>query len=343
MKDLHRRDFIKGVAVLSGAALCGVAATSIAKADTPKESFVAPPFPWAYQELDPEYVRKLGHLGYYLEECGGGAFWAIMTALKEKVGYPYTILPMPTKEQFIEHIASGKKENPFPPLLMQYGVGGVSNYGSLCGAPNGSASAITLVAPFHAAEKIIPRLMRYYEIEAFPTDKSNEYAVKKEFYPPKYKSGKSLPQSASHSVLCHVSVGKWCEKTGYASGSAERSERCGRVTGDVAAMAVTLLNAYYKGNLETAFPMKLSQETAGCMTCHTKGEKYETGHFTRGSMECGSCHTDRTPHKSKNVLKTAYGMDIGTLAGAAAVGTVAGIGAHAISKRASKGENDHEE
>ncbi len=342
MKDLHRRDFIKGVAVLSGAALCGVATPKVAKAAVAPEKMETPHLPWAYQELDPEYVRKLGHLGFYFAECGGGAFWAIMTALREKVGYPYTTLPMPTKEQVLEHLASGKKESPFQ-VIMQYGAGGVTGFASLCGAPNGSASAITYVAPFNAVEKIVPRLMRYYEKEAFPTDKANEYATKKLYLPAKLKSDKALPQNSSHSVLCHVSVGKWCEKSGYASGSPERSERCGRITGDVAAMAVTLLNAYYKGNLETVFPLKYSQETAGCMTCHTKGEKYETGNFTRGTMECNSCHTDMTPHKSKNVLKTAYGMDIGTLAGAAAVGTVAGIGAHAVSKRVSKGESDHEE
>ena len=343
MKDLLRRDFLKGFTAVTGAALCGMATPRLSRAAaTPAHSGESPSLPWPYQELDPEYVRKLGHLGYYMEECGGGAFWAIITALREKVGYPYTTLPVATKEQFLEHLASGKKKSPYQGF-MQYGAGGVAGFGSLCGAHNGAASAITLAAPMEAVDKIVPRLMRYYETEAFPTDKSNEYASKHLFLPKKLKSDKVLPKSSSKSTLCHVSVGKWCEKSGYASGSPERSERCGRVTGDIAAMAVTLLNAYYKGTLESAFPMKFSQETAGCMTCHSKGEKYETGQFTRGMMDCGSCHTDMTPHKGGNKLKTAYGVDVGTLAGAAVVGTAAGIGAHAISKRSHKGENDDQE
>lgn len=342
MKDLQRRNFIKGAAVLSGAAICGVATAKRAQAAEPLSGdFVPPPMPWGYQELDPEYVRKLGHLGYYLEECGGGAFWAIMTALKEKIGYPYNLIPLPSKEEFIDHL-SGKSEGKHFQVLMQHGVGGLVNYGSLCGAPNGAAAAINCVVPFKAVKEIVPRLMRYYETEAFPNKKSNEYAVNDEFLVPKYKSQKALPRSPSHSVLCHVSVGKWCENSGYASGSKERSERCARVTGDVAAMAATLLNAHMKGNLETVFPMKLAQETTGCRVCHFKGKKYEAGQFTRGSMECSSCHNDMTPHMAENNLKTAYGTDVGTWAGAAVIGTAAGIGTHAVAGRLSK-EDSHDE
>ncbi|MCK4502161.1 MAG: C_GCAxxG_C_C family protein [Desulfuromonadales bacterium] len=343
MKEVHRRNFIKGAAVLSGAAICGIAITKEAKAaETLPENFVPPPMPWGYKELDPEYVRKLGHLGYYLEECGGGAFWAIMTALKEKIGYPYTLIPLPTKKEFIDHL-SGKSKGKHFQGIMQHGVGGVADYGSLCGAPNGAAAAITFAFPFKDVKSIVQRLMRYYETESFPNAKSNQYAVNKEFYPPKYKSGKSLPRSPSHSVLCHVSVGKWCERSGYASGSKERSERCARVTGDVAAMAATLLNAHMKGNLEAVFPMKLSHDTVSCRVCHFKGKKFEAGQFTRGSMECSSCHNDMTPHLAENKLKTAYGTDIGTWAGAAVVGTAAGIGAHAVAGRFSKEEPHDEE
>ncbi len=345
MKRLNRRDFIKGAAVLSGAAICGAGTVKqvMAEETAPAAQAEAPPFPWGYQELDPEYVRKLGHLGYYLEECGGGAFWAIMTALKEKIGYPYTLMPLPTKEQFVEHLTNPEEGKHFQ-VPMQYGVGGVANFGSLCGAPNGSASAITFAMPFNDVLDIVPRLMRYYETEAFPTDKSNKYAAGHEFLVPKYKSDKALLQSPSDSVLCHVSVGKWCEKSGYASGSKERSERCARVTGDVAAMAVTLMNAKLRGDLDTVFPMQLSHDTAGCRTCHSKGEKYESGQFTRGFMECGNCHDDKMePHKGHNKLKTAYGADVGTWAGAAVVGTIAGIGAHAVNKRVGRGKNDDEE
>ncbi len=341
MKTLGRRTFIKGAAILSGATLCGAVNTQKAEASQQVE---LPPLPWGYAKLDPEELRKLGHLGYYAFECAGGAFWALVTALKETVGYPYTALAMPTKEEVIDYLKNKKKGGAhLPQAFMQYGVGGVGNYGTLCGAPNGAASLMNIAVPFKEVKKeLIPRLLRYYETEGFPTDLSNQYAVNKEFYPPKYKSGKALPQVVGDSVLCHVSVGTWCEKSGYASGSKERSERCGRITGDIAAMTVKMLNASMDGNLATVFPMSLSQETAECRTCHSKGKEYETGQFTRGAMECGSCHDEDLIHKGENKLNTAYGVEIGTWAGAAVIGTAAGIGGHAVASRMNKEDNDEE-
>ncbi|MGD9807890.1 MAG: hypothetical protein AB7E76_07385 [Deferribacterales bacterium] len=346
MRTLNRRNFIKGAVAVSGMALCSTATMKSAlAAETPAEQQETPILPWGYQELDPEYVRKLGHLGYYLEECGGGAFWAIITAMREKTGYPFTLIPSYSKEDFMEHLETGSKKHMQIP--MQYAAGGVAGYGTLCGAPNGAASAMTYMLPMNVVDEIVPRLLRYYETESFPTNESNTYASSGEFFPPKYKSANALPQSCSSSVLCHVSVGKWCEKSGYASGAKERSERCARVTGDIAAMAVKLMNAHVKGELHTAFPMHLSHDTAGCKTCHSKGDKYESGQFTRGSMECGSCHDDKhdkkmDPHKGENRLQTAFGTKVNTWAGAAVVGTISGIGVHAVNKRAKKGK-DHED
>ncbi|RLB74102.1 MAG: hypothetical protein DRH03_02095 [Deltaproteobacteria bacterium] len=359
-KKLHRRGFIKNLAIMSGAVACGALTAVKAKANpvipeketpvppkkatqlTPEMKVEAPELPWGYQELDPEYVRKLGHIGFYEKECGGGVFWAIMTALKEKIGYPYNFMPLPSRDDFFANLA-GKETGKSLQVMMQYGVGGAANFGSLCGAPNGAASAITIALPYHDAEKVIPKLFRYYETTAFPNHEASEYVFEEEYYPPKYLNSKVLPQNVSHSVLCHVSVGKWCAKSGYASKSYERFERCARLAGDVAAMAVTLMNAHIKGDINTVFPTKLSKETASCKVCHFHGEKFEAGQFTRGSMECESCHTDMRPHLGENKLTTAYGIDVGKWAGAAAIGTGVGIGAHAVAGRLSKkGEHDEE-
>ena len=343
MRHLPRRTFMRHAAVFSGAALCSAATMKNALATEAEPSRnEAPPLPWGYRQLDPEELRKLGHLGYYAFECAGGAYWAIMTALKEKIGYPYTLIPLPTKEDLLEHLTN-KKGGAHLQVMMQYGVGGAANYGTLCGAPNGASSALNIALPIDNALEIIPRLMRFYETASFPSDQSNQSAVNKAFYPPRAKSDKILPQSASHSVLCHVSVGKWCERTGYASGSDERSERCARVTGDIAAMAAILANAHVAGELNTVFPMKVSQETAGCRTCHFKGPKYEAGQFARGMMECGSCHADMKPHLGENKLKTVYGASIDRWAGVAVVGTAAGIGAHSVARRMGKGKRHDEE
>lgn len=343
MKNLHRRKFMKSAAVLSGAAICGMTAVKGAMAsevDTSGQS--VPALPWGYEELDPEYIRKLGHLGYYAFECGGGAYWALMTALKEKIGYPYTLIPLPTKTELIAHLENKSKNKPHLQVMMQYGVGGMANYGTVCGAPNGASNAISTALPIDPALDIIARVLRFYETTSFPSDKSNEYATQHAFLPPKVKTDKALPQSSSHSALCHVSVAKWCERTGYASGSKERSERCARVTGDIAAMAATLANAHLSGDINTVFPMKISQDTASCRSCHYKGDKYEEGQFARGMMECGSCHTDMAPHRGENKLKTAYGAGVDNWAGAAVVGTVAGVGALSVARRNGKG-GDHED
>ena len=101
-----------------------------------------------------------------------------------------------------------------------------------------------------------------------------------------------LPQSVSDSTLCHISVTKWCKESGYASGSSERSERCGRLTGDVAAKAVELLNQHAAGTFTPVFA--LPEETEQCRTCHSKGKDFEKGQFTRGKENCVDCHGE--PH-----------------------------------------------
>ncbi len=337
---MRRRDFLKGLLAASGLGLLGfprAVQASPARSSTPEE---APPLPWEYVELDPEDVRKLGHLGYYGFECAGGSFWAIMVALREKLGGPYNLVPIPTREAVIEAVTN--KEHIQVP--MQFGFGGVVAWGSLCGAVNGPAAAITMVSEWEEAQDTIKRLLRYYEETELPTETSNQYAVNHEFFVPKYKSDKDLPQNASGSVLCHLSVAKWCVASGYASGSSERSERCARVTGDMAAKAVELLNAGLRGDKDSVYPFTFSQDTAECRTCHYKGKDYEAGQFSRGMMECETCHNDLRPHEDEAKLRTAFGVGVNTWAGAAAIGTVAGIGSHlAVSSLRGKGEKDEKE
>ncbi len=184
-------------------------------------------------------------------------------------------------------------------------------------------------------------LFRWYESTKLPTEISNRYASNHQFLVPKYKSDKILPQSVSHSIFCHVSVGRWCETSGYASGSPERSERCARIAGDVVAKAVELLNLNLRGALpEAASKVTLSPYTAGCRTCHYKGKNYEQGQFERGFLECESCHKDMRPHISGTKLQTAFGTPIDTWAKFLTGAAVGGIGVHLITKLA---RGEHEE
>jgi hypothetical protein len=286
---MNRRSFLKKLLVATGAGLILKPNLKDLKINTAFGAIKVPKIPWGYIELDPDEAFKRGYLGYLVGECSGGAFWAIMSLLREKVGYPYTLLPLPTYEEMLE----AHKKGIHLEMPMKYGNGGIVGYGTVCGALNGAASAIYwIVGSSHKyhdpAKQIIRRLFRWYEETPFPTPLSNEYA-KKGLFPVKGKTDKVLPSVKTGSVLCHVTVSKWCYETGYASGSKERSERCARITADTARQAVILLNAYLKGELEK-YPFKLSKLTAQCRSCHYKGKNYTRGEFARGFIQCETCH-----------------------------------------------------
>jgi hypothetical protein len=178
-----------------------------------------PKWPWPYAKLDPELVRKKGHLRCYAGGCCFGAFAGIIDALREEVGFPYTQIPTE---------------------MMFYGQGGVVALGSLCGALNGASAAITLITNEYSG--LVWQLANWYTKSAFPSDLSNQYAKEHAFLVDYLKTDKVLVTSVANSMLCRDSIANWCKESGLGSGSAERAERCCRLTGDVAAQAVLLLN-----------------------------------------------------------------------------------------------------
>jgi hypothetical protein len=265
-EKIARRDFLRNagfVAAAGAIALTGCAPKEIVQEVT-KET---PLHPWPYPRIDVEVVRRLGHARYYDNDCSYGAFASIIETMRELVGFPYTQIPTD---------------------MMGFGAGGVSGWGTTCGALIGAAAAINLMTGHEVARKLVDQLLTWYSYEPFPSQVSNQYAVNHEFLVKDYKSDKELVRSVSNSPLCHISVTNWCTESGFASGSKERSERCGRLTGDVAAKAVELLNANRDGTFEAVF--RLSDETTSCMTCHKKGESFQAGQFTQGKMECLDCH-----------------------------------------------------
>lgn len=338
MVDESRRNFLKGLALAAvGSMFIPGVSPGIRLAEAAEKE--VPPLPWPYVELDPEETRRRGHLGYYSLDCAGGAFWGIVSQLQEKVGHPWTLLPEPSFDQVKAAVDEGKEVTG----LMHFGYGGALLWGALCGALNGSLAAIQMVLEKKEEWTKVGRvLLRWYETTLFPSEKSNEYAIKGQFYPKKLKSSKWLPQSVSHSVLCHVSVGSWCRTSGYASGSMERAERCGRLTGDVAAKAVELLNAHKQGRLkEVAAAIQFSPTTASCSTCHSRGQDYEMGQFVVGSMECETCHKDLREHMAENTLQTAFGTPLDTWAKFFTGAAVGAVGVHLVKKLATK--SSHEE
>lgn len=216
----------------------------------------APPWPWPYKKLDPKVVAQRAYKGYYKGACCYGTFEAIIGELADETGYPFTLIPTDT---------------------MRYGEGGVVGWASLCGSLNGASAAINYVSSEKVYPKLINELMGWYATEALP------------IFVPENPKAQIKVTSISGSPLCHVSVTNWSKAAGYGAFSPERGERCARLTADVAAHAVELLNAEADGKFVAKYipPVTISE----CMSCH--GKKAQNN--TRGEMDCVQCHGD--PHK----------------------------------------------
>ncbi|MGM0611862.1 MAG: C-GCAxxG-C-C family protein [Thermodesulfobacteriota bacterium] len=262
--NVSRRKFLTG----AGAALAGTTAGFIGhglffnpqSAAAVKEGFK---WPWPYTTLDPEKVRKKGHAGYYDGDCSQGALYAIVSELQEKIGEPYTYLPV---------------------QIMGFGGGGVAGWCTLCGALNGACAAISLTSKdFY---KLSSELVAWYCETPFPSKKSNELAKNKDFIV--NKSDKVLKRTVSNSPLCHVSVCKWCKENGCESGCPDRSERCARMVGDVAAKSAEILNAYHSESFKTKYSE--SDLSQSCQSCHSQDKPFEIGGWSRGKMDCSGCH-----------------------------------------------------
>jgi len=271
-RRITRKRFLEGATTAAVAAACGAIAANAAAADpqarvTPilPRAAASTIWPWPYTQLDQEDIRNRGHKYYYDGGCAYGALAAIVSALQDKIGDPYTQLPS---------------------QLMYFGGGGGAGWGTLCGALNGSAVAISLVLDRTTASSVVGELFGWYTTFAFPSDISNDRAVQHGFLVNKYD--KALTQSVSDSPLCHASVTNWCYFSGFKSTAAERSERCARLTGDVAAKAVEMLNQASTGTFKATFVP--ARSVTGCLGCH------DNAVVPTVKMDCEQCHKDNWQH-----------------------------------------------
>ncbi|MCX7775905.1 MAG: C-GCAxxG-C-C family protein [Rectinemataceae bacterium] len=258
-KEVSRRSFLKttgiGLGVAAGALVFG---TGMVGAQAQTGTVAEAPLP--YVELDPEEARLRGHAGYYQAGCSFGAFYAIASMLRDKVGGPYNQIPL---------------------RMLGYGRGGFANWGTICGALNGASAAINLVCPDADTNKLVAELLGWYTRFPFPSAEATAIGVAGGFkYTTKQYPKIELVTSVSDSPLCHASNAKWIAKSGFLLPSPERKERCARLTGDVAAKAVELLNAWKAGKFVATF--KVDDQTAGCLSCHAEDQE--------GKMACVSCH-----------------------------------------------------
>jgi len=258
-KDVSRRSFLKkssvGIGVAAGALMFG---TGVAGAQAQGGVVAETPLP--YVELDPEEARLRAHAAYFRAGCSYAVFYAIASLLRDKVGGAYNQIPL---------------------RMLGYGRGGAASWGTLCGTLNGAGAAINLVAPDADVNKILGDLIGWYTITPFPSKESNDIAVAKGYkYDAKLPISIDLATSVSNSPLCHASVASWINASGFKASAPERAERCARLCGDVASKTVVMLNAWKAGTFAATF--KVSDETAGCLSCH--------GDDQVGKMSCTSCH-----------------------------------------------------
>jgi hypothetical protein len=226
-------------------------------------------WPWPYSALDREDARKRGHKGYYDGGCCYGAFIAVLAPLAERFGAPYTNVPA---------------------QMMYYGAGGGAGWGSLCGALNGAAAAISLFLDRSRATSVVSELFGWYTTAPFPSDISNDYGTQRVFLV--NRCDKLLKQTAAASTLCHASVSTWSTASGFKTESSERSERCARLTGDCAAHAVELLNDVSAAKFRATFVTPPS--VAACQGCH--GSAIQN---VRPSVkeDCQRCHKPNWDHR----------------------------------------------
>jgi hypothetical protein len=99
-----------------------------------------PAWPFPYKQLEVEEARKLGHDAYYEYGCCYAGFAGIVKQLQEKVGSPFTAVPL---------------------QMMSYGSGGLKGWGTLCGALNGASAVISLVSDVKTARLLIDELTNW--------------------------------------------------------------------------------------------------------------------------------------------------------------------------------------
>jgi hypothetical protein len=149
-------------------------------------------------------------------------------------------------------------------------LGGVQNWGSICGALPPAIFTINLVVRGDRQVDMINELMAWYKATPFPI-----------FQP----RGMNLPTTVADSSLCHASVTKFLHVMNVPRNSRERIERCGGLTADVTKFTVTMLNDFVDRKLDTGIFYKPSPIVEGCMACHSAR--------THGKETCSACHADQ--------------------------------------------------
>lgn len=267
--ELNRRDALRFAGLAAGAFFAGgsleaFAAEKAASGDV-----------WKYVVVDPRQVAETTYESYAAGRC----MYATFKGIVYNVG-----LALEKTDPIAAAPILG-----FPYYMMKYGDGGANGWGALCGSLNGAMAAISLfVADSKKRKALCDEIANYYEQTMFP------------IYVPANDDFGSMPQTISGSILCHVSSGKWAALAQKRTDSPERSERCSRMSADVARKTAEILNL----NIGTAAALEAApvvslqrrEPSATCASCHDKGKKNSD---VIGKMSCGECHDQAVDHAGK--------------------------------------------
>ncbi len=267
-----RRNLLTGTAafVTGGAigATVGSAPSEVAAQSQPT-NVEPPPLPWAWPAgIDPLVAGRHAYRSYFNGGCGHGSYFALLSYLKENVGYPWTTMP---------------------DRMMVHASAGYAGHGTLCGALGG-VSLIMHMVVFKEGDKtfqqMIDGLYHWYANQDFPTDKFDDISQ----VPNQIRTNAATP-------LCHTSVTKWMHEAKASVTSLEKKERCAKVTGEVVYVVVEALNAYTAGQWTPEPMWTPAAEIQHCVACHSPDDTFHTStskDSQQGRMTCTLCHVDHT-------------------------------------------------
>lgn len=172
---------------------------------------------WQARVIDPTIGERIAYDG-----CTGGygccyaAFYSIIGQMADQYGAPY---------------------KDFPFHAMKAGRSGVGGWGTACGALLGAAFAFGLFYEKKEHNELVRELFYWHNTTPLPIFRPAANC----------KLDVDLPKSVIGTVLCSTSKAKWAYESGFKIKSKECSERCARLTADVARKAIEILNAKIAG------------------------------------------------------------------------------------------------
>ena len=248
--DQSRRKFICQ-------SLCAVAAGAAATvmpviAGAENTANEVPAYPYPYKELDPAVAEKVAYEGYFENGCCYGVAKGLLAELREKVGYPYTVIPA-------EMFANGKEGY---------------TCGTLCGALGGAVGIIGLCCGPDDSRELVKKLFAWYTSTDLPI----------------YQPEEAAPvQTIAPSVNCSDSITTFMTAANVERKDPIRKRRCGGLSGDVARKTVELLNVFF-GYAEEA-PVEEAAVELGENQYLGEGKGFgEEPVVVRVTMEIGRAH-----------------------------------------------------